>query len=170
MSDEQTPAVRWWQTPIGAIATGGAVLTFVAGVITNWHTIHDFIWPAPQISIALRTSDAAEEEGATSRQHLYQFKVLFRKSGPGVLHDCRYSAWVQGFDLKLVMPDHPLTIPDGNFDQDSYVFFELPPFFILVSRCGKISLNCDKAGSPSVWFRTNLEAPPGFRCSEENPQ
>jgi hypothetical protein len=127
------------------------VLSSIAGLatlVTNLNTLKEafgFGSKRPEITLQVWQAQPAGNS--------YLVPVNFTKTGDSILHNCSFSAWIQGFQMDTDSPMKIFTIPEGVFTQSAGVFIKLPPFFAVVDDYGQISLNCDHASSPSVRFR-----------------
>jgi hypothetical protein len=134
---------RWWKTPKTIIVEALAVLAGAAGAVDHFDTLKKAFSFGP-----------AEQAVTINNDSTLEFSVNVTKSGPSVLHNCKFDIWADSSHMTVTYPPEPITIPNGDFFLQTYVFSKLPKGNVYVTDDGKLSLICDSGGSDAYSSRS----------------
>jgi hypothetical protein len=140
-------STSWWRKPAAIVAYVCALIAGIVTLKTNLDTIMGWL------GFGLKPATITLQVFPAKPEGKYLVAVVnVTKTGQGVLHDCNFSAWIQGFQMSTSSAMATFSIPEGQFFQTTQVYIELPPLFARVRNYGEIYLQCDKASSESVRF------------------
>jgi hypothetical protein len=133
---------------MGMIVAGLAGLTASAEAVNHFDTLKkSFGFGPAEQAVNLKVGGPINNDGTL------EFSVNVMKSGPGVLHNCKFDIWADTSHMTVTYPPEPITIPNGDFFLQTYVFSELPKWSAYVTDNGKLSLICDSGGSAAYRFK-----------------